>query len=72
MFRVANSVANVNRSDHDAPVTEPTNQPARNDVATNVAANGTVPLKPFTKPTGSLATINTINATIPPTPTALR
>ena len=71
MFRVANSVASVNRSDRDAPVTPPTNPP-RNDVTTNVAAYGTVPARPLTKPTGSLATINAISATIPPTPTALR
>jgi hypothetical protein len=36
MFRVANSVASVNRSDGDASLAVPINQPARN-AATNVA-----------------------------------
>jgi hypothetical protein len=60
MFRVANSVASVNRSDRDAPVT-PATKPPRNDVTTNVAAYGTVRARPLTKPTGSRATINAIS-----------
>ena len=61
MFRVANSVASVNTSDDDAPLTAPINQPARNDAATKVAASGTVSRRPRTKTAGSLATINRIN-----------
>ena len=49
MFRVANSVASVNRSGGDAPVAAPINQPARNDAATNVAASGTLSRRPCTK-----------------------
>ena len=73
MFRVANSVASVNRSDGrraHLPCQSTSRQEMRRRRTSRPEARCSD--SPFTKTTGSLATINTISAAVPPKPRALK